>query len=1492
MGTDKTELVQRLAKLSPKQLAFLVIELQQNLDAAERERPEPIAIVGMGCRFPGAADPDGFWRLLHDGVDAIREVPADRWDLRHYYDPTPGVPGKMYTRWGGFVDGVDRFDPQFFGISPREAETMDPQQRLTLEVAWEALEYGGISPARLMRTRTGVFMGVSGSDYAARVVTAGDGSTLDGYVGTGNAVSVLAGRLAYVLGLQGPCLAVDTACSSSLVAVHLASQSLKNRECELAIAGGVSLILAPETNVILCRAGMLARDGRCKTFDAAADGYVRGEGCGIVVLKRLSDAIRDEDRILAVLRASAVNQDGRSNGLTAPNGQVQQELLRETLSRSGLAATDIQYIEAHGTGTALGDPIELQAIGAVLGEGRPADRPLRVGSVKTNIGHLEAAAGVAGLIKVVLDLQHEEISPHLHYRNANPHVPWGRWPLEVVTTRTPWPRATEARRAGVSSFGFSGTNAHVIVEEPPVPSVRPMSVERPRHILTLSARNDAALRELAGRYAARLQSTADSLGDICFTANTGRNHLDNRLAVVAESAGATSDALATFAAGGSPAQVTRGSVRGAAGPEIAFLFAAEGAQYAGMARSLYDTQPVFRRVLEECSSRLEGQLEQSLLSVLYPAEGSPAGIDRAPYTQPALFAVQYAVSELLRSWGIVPSAALGQGVGEYTAACVAGVLGWEDALKLSAARGRLMEDVPPGDVMLPAASPLLDVFERVAAALAHRVPRISFVSSVSGSVVTPSFSFGARYWRRHASETDRYADGLDALYARGSRTFLEVGPSASLIEPGQRTVPAADGMWLSGLRRERGDWDQLLDAVAQLYVRGAAIDWIGFDREYGRRRVALPTNPFQRERFWVDPPDARPSVVPALPATEAPLYEVEWIAKPGAAPQERPATRGRWILLADAGNAARLAKDEIERRGGECVLVTPAEAESGSLRACLGSDPESIAGVLHFGSLDAAIPSDATGLVADLAELFGGLDRARGTDVAPRVWVVTRGAQPVKRSDALSSLQAPVWGFARVAALEHPDVWGGLIDLDPERSGTDTGLMLGDVFAADGEDQIAYRAGGRFVPRLRPIARPAQKRLAVSGDGTYLITGGTGALGLRVARRLVERGARQLVLAGRSGLPPREKWSNLEQSSPTGRQVAQVRALESAGASVSVVRCDTANAADIASLIGSLRSNAAPLRGVVHAAGIVRAVAVADMSPEVVDEILRPKVAGTWLLHEATKDLPLDFFVMFSSVSSVWGSKGLAAYGAANHFQDAVAHGRRASGLPALAVNWGPWAGGGMTTAENRELLAQMGLDTLDPSEALDTLEDLLGSDIVQATVARVDWERFAPVYMAKARRPLLEDLVGAGRPASAGAADGGLADLRAMPPDARARAIEVLVRDAVADVLKIPRTDVDLSAPLNRLGLDSLVAVEVRNRVQRETGALIPVVAFLDGTSAAELAQLALKDLAVAEPPVAAAPAGVTPQEAEALLGRLSELDDEEVDRLLQTLGPGRTSS
>ena len=917
-----------------KQALLELKQMRAKLNLLESATTEPIAIVGMGCRFPGGANhPEAFWQLLQDGVDAIREVPADRWDIDAYYDPNPDVPGKMYTRYGGFVDRSDEFDAGFFGIAPKEATSLDPQQRMLLEVSWEALENAGLAGDRLTGSSTGVFVGICSNDYSQRLLNR-EPSQIDAYVGTGNCHSVASGRLSYLLGLNGPSLAVDTACSSSLVAVHLAIASLRNGECNLALAGGVNQLLAPEVTINFSKARMLSPDGRCKTFDATADGYTRGEGCGVIVLKRLSDALRDADNILAQIRGSAINHDGRSSGLTVPNGPSQQAVIRQALKNAGVEPEQVSYIEAHGTGTSLGDPIEVGALAGVFAEKRPSESSLAIGSVKTNIGHLEGAAGIAGLMKVVLALKHQTIPPHLHFQHPTPYIDWDKLPIAVPTEKQVWSTGGKPRIAGVSSFGFSGTNAHVVIEEAPLSEPNTAEVERPVQLLTLTAKTETALRQLVQRYQDYLQAHPQiNLADLGFTSNSGRSQFGYRLSIVATSTAEANHKLANYLAGQTTPGIITGRLENSTQPKIAFLFTGQGSQYIDMGRQLYDTSPRFRQILEHCESILDSELDRSLLEILYPAvsNNGHSSIHQTAYTQPALFALEYALAKLWLSWGVRPTTVMGHSLGEYVAACVAGVFSLEDALKLVVTRARLMQALPADGAMYavmtdsdtvtelirpyaqrvaiaaingsqnvvisgdrddldtiitifnnreiktkqlqvshafhsPLMQPILAKFEQIASKIQYSQPKIKLISNLTGKeakaeIATP------QYWCRHILQPVNFAASIANLASQGYRTLLEIGAKPTLLSMGRHCLKDTNShgkiQWLPSLRPKRSDWQQLLESLAQLYVRGVSVDWASFHRDYPRKRIPLPTYPFQRQRYWYEESD-RPTPKPNL----------------------------------------------------------------------------------------------------------------------------------------------------------------------------------------------------------------------------------------------------------------------------------------------------------------------------------------------------------------------------------------------------------------------------------------------------------------------------------------------------------------------------------------------------------------------------------------------------------------------------------------------------
>ncbi|ELR97352.1 type I polyketide synthase [Gloeocapsa sp. PCC 73106] len=875
--------------------------------------PEPIAIVGIGCRFPGANNPQAFWQLLRQGIDAIQETPSSRWDADAYYDPDPFKPNKTNSRWGGFVEGIETFDPQFFGMTPRETTSMDPQQRLILETSWEALEDGGQIADRLAGTKTGVFVGIGAHDYS---VLLWHKPFNDTYGLTGTANSIAANRVSYWLDLKGPSIAVDTACSSALVAIHLACQSLWMGESTMALAGGVNILLNPYGTVGFTKGGFLSPDGRCQSFDVNANGYVRSEGAGMILLKPLTQAQQDNDRIYALIRNTAINQDGRTEAIAVPNLEAQIELLQTVYQQAGINPAQVQYLEAHGTGTKVGDFIEIQSLGTVLSQGREPGNNCLIGSVKSNIGHLETASGIAGLIKTALALNYQQIPPSLHFRQPNPNINLDKLGLEVATRLTSWPKLDQPQIAGVNSFGFGGTNAHAVLQAATVLRNTSSPVKRPLHLLTLSAKTTPALQALALEYQDFLSDhPVTPLADICYSANARRTQFNHRLTVIGANGQQLRSSLTNWLQEKEDNRVRFGQISGVNRQPIVFLFTGQGSQYTHMGRELYETQPYFRQIIDHCTELLKDDLDIPLSELLYPQSSeSVPSLTSTIYAQPALFAVEYAIAQLWMSWGIKPEVVIGHSLGEYVASCIAGVFTLAEGLKLVSARGKLMQSLPRNGAMIAVSAPeslinqqaqglaiaainakdswvlsgkIEDIeqarvnlsaqgvkttplevshafhsplmreieteFRAIASTINYRNPQISLIANLTGDFITQEIA-DAEYWCQHLYSCVRFFESMITLQEYGEPICLEIGPNPILLVLGKKIWTDAglanQGLWLPSLRSTLSDWQQMLSSLSELFLAGVKIDWKSFEQHYSSRLVSLPYYPFQRQYYW------------------------------------------------------------------------------------------------------------------------------------------------------------------------------------------------------------------------------------------------------------------------------------------------------------------------------------------------------------------------------------------------------------------------------------------------------------------------------------------------------------------------------------------------------------------------------------------------------------------------------------------------------------------
>ncbi|MFJ1991470.1 type I polyketide synthase [Streptomyces asiaticus] len=1539
-------------------------QTQRRLKDVESAGHEPVAIVGMSCRFPGGVgSPEELWELVATERDAISELPTDRnWDLENLFHPDPDHPGTSYTREGGFIDDPAGFDAAFFGISPREALGMAPQQRLALEASWEAIEHAGVDPESLRGSRTGTFIGCDHLDYCSDASQVPEGSA--GYFTIGNSASVVSGRVAYTLGLEGAAVTVDTACSSSLVAMHLACQAIRQGECDMALAGGVAVMSSTAPFIGFSELRGLAPDGRSKAFSANSDGMTLAEGVGVLLLERLSDARRNGHEVLAVIRGTAVNQDGSSNGLTAPNGPSQQRVIRQALANARLSASEVDAVEAHGTGTSLGDPIEAQALLATYGQERPEGHPLWLGSIKSNIGHAQMAAGAAGVIKMVMAMRHEVLPASLHIDEPTPHVDWSAGDVHLLTEAREWPRGEHPRRAGVSSFGISGTNAHLILEQAPegvaeagpVESLKPVGGPVP---WVVSARGAEALRGQARALAERVNADPGvSAAEVGWSLLRSRTLFDHRAVVIGQDREELVAGLEALAAGEPhPGLVHPGGAAEVVGQTV-FLFSGQGSQRPGMGAELYDRFPVFAEAFDEVCGLLDPHLEHPLRELVFSRDPEQAALlDHTTYAQAGLFALHISLARLLDSVGVRPDAVIGHSIGEIAAAHIAGVFDLPDACRLVAARATLMGGLPEGGGMVtiaatpdelthdltthngqvsiaalntpgntvisgpvdliaeisatwaakgrktrtltvshafhsPLMDPILAPFKEAISGLTYHQPTIPLISNLTGEpadeqIATPE------YWAQHIRQPVHFHPAITHTTPH-TGAYLELGPDPVLATATHHTLhhhttetDRPTPLIASVLTRKQPDAQALTHTLARLHTAGVNVDWTSwFPADPAPQVVGLPTYAFQHQRFWLAPPAARTSfegaagdpaeaqlwhaieeldvdaltstlqldkdspgidaLLPALPVLSAWRrqhrerstvdswrYRATWQQLPDPA---APALTGTWLVVVPAGQEEHTTVQvtlQALRAHGATALPYAVDAhhiDRATFRERLDqlTEESQPAGVISLLALDteplAGHSAVSAGLGATTA-LIQALDDA-GIDagISAPLWCVTQGAVATGRSDLLPHPeQSPIWGFGRVAALEHPQRWGGLIDLPATMTHHTAGRLAALLAPGQPEDQVAIRTTGTYARRLTrvPAADTAPAPAPWEPTGTTLITGGTGGLGAQVARWLADRGAPRLHLVSRSG-----------PDAPGAAELSEE--LTALGADVTITACDVSDRAALRRLIDAVPAEH-PLTAVIHTAGTMELGQIGELDPGRLQAVLRSKALAAAHLHDLTQDLDLTAFVLFSSNAATWGSGQQAAYAAANTYLDALAEHRRARGLPATSLAWGPWGEAGMAADQHTlSHLERRGLSPLPTDLAIASLQHALTHDDTAVTIADVDWERFGRTFTAQRPSPFLTRLMpSSAEPATStalAADDNPLRQqLSAAPAAQRHQLLVRHVQTLSATILGHSGLDaVPPGQPFQELGFDSLTAVELRNQLAATTGlALAPALVF-----------------------------------------------------------------
>ncbi len=1491
---------------------------------------DEIAIIGMHGRFPGANDLDAFWRNLREGIEGLTRFTEDA--LIEAGIPPGEVRAPDYVKAAGVLSDAERFDAAFFGYPPREAERMDPQHRVFLEGAWAALEHAGYDPARYDGA-VGVYAGVSLNTYLLNNLFAGRAflpHMNDLSVIIGNGPEYVATRVSYELDLRGPSVAVHAACATSLVAVAEACRDLLTYACDMALAGGVSVRVPQVRGYRFVPDGIFSPDGHCRAFDARARGTVFGNGVGVVVLKRLEEALADGDTIHAVIRGAAVNNDGATKvGYTAPSVRGQAEVVATALALADVPPETVTYVEAHGTGTALGDPIEIAALTQAFDTEKKGF--CAVGSVKTNVGHLDAAAGMAGLLKTVLALRHREIPPSLHFETPNPNIDFERTPFFVNAALRPWETVGIPRRAGVSSFGIGGTNVHLVLEEAPEPP--PSAPARPYQALMLSAKTETALDAMSRRLAAFLKEKPEvNLADAAYTLRVGRKAFAHRRAVVARDGAEAAEKL----------EAGRDHVHSGEAPKepppVVFVFPGQGAQYPNMGRGLYETEPVFRSHVDACAERLTPHLGFDLRDALFPPGGEEEAaaekLRRTGLTQPALFTVEYALARLWMSWGVQPEAMIGHSIGETVAACLAGVFSLEDALAFVAARGGMMERLPSGAmlaVLLPedearafVAEPLslavvspaqcvisgphaavealearLEaagvVFTRLQTshafhsammepmlpelterlrAMTLRPLKIPFVSNVTGTWITDAEATDPAYWARHVRNTVRFKDGLETLMADRRRVFLEVGPWRTMAalggwpEAGERHILAS----MRHPRDETPDAVFLLDAVARLWTAGVAVDSDGFFAHEERRRVPLPTYPFEGKRYMAAPgetPAVKPK--PGLPeAGKKPdpaawFYVPSWRRKPVAA--RAPEAPERWLVFTDALGLGSAALMRLFARGDRIVRVRPGEAfarddERGfTIRPGVAEDYVRVLRTLRDGDglpnriLDLWTVDDAPGDDAPfalfnhhlaLAHAFAGLERMPPMDLT----IVTTGLFDVTGEErALHPGKALVLGPVRTFPKEFPAVTARCVDLDvPEGGGfgpEDADHVIVEAVAGAGEEVVAYRGRHRWVETYEPLRLDAPaKTPRLRERGVYLITGGLGGIGGVLAEHLAETLRARLMLTSRTGLPPRETWEAMAANggdAEVRRRIDLVRTLEARGAEVLVMAADAADEAAMRAAYEAAKARFGAVHGVIHAAGVRGERMMFANTAEAAAAVLRPKVLGTRILDALVRDHDLDFVLLCSSFVAALGEIGQADYASANAFMDAFAHARRASGGPfTVAVDWEAWGEVGMGV--NTEIPGPMRArreamlrNALTNREGVEVFRRVLAADEPQVLVSTVDFAGRAEEHRAATIDATFEAAEPESVRSEAPAPEAAPSE---ASPDAPRTEIERVVAETMGQLLGVEAVGRD--DDFFNLGGNSLLATQLNNRLrQRYERAELSLRSLFDHPTPAGLARL-----------------------------------------------------
>jgi acyl transferase domain-containing protein/acyl-CoA synthetase (AMP-forming)/AMP-acid ligase II/acyl carrier protein/short-subunit dehydrogenase len=1424
---------------------------------------EPIAVISADCHFPGAENIEKFWELIINGKDGISEVPQSRWNIDDFYCPDSGI-GKMNSKYGGFITDIDLFDNDFFEIPPEEVLMLDPQQRLLLEISWRTLERANLSPKQLFGSDSGVFIGVSNNDYGRTALsTLAD---LNGYVNSGNALSIAANRISYFMNWKGPSMAIDTACSSSLIAIHQACQSLRHKECSLALAGGVNLIVRPELTIAFSQAQMMATDGKCKTFDAQADGYVRSEGCGLVLLKRLEDAKKDGDNILGIIKSSAINQDGRSNGLTAPNSQSQKTVIKQAVNLAGIKQEDISYIECHGTGTALGDPIEVNALRDVFANG-DINETCIIGSVKANIGHLESAAGVAGFIKTLLAIQNEKIPQQVNFNSINPSIELGKH-LKIVTKNQQWP--AKEKIAGISAFSFGGSNAHVILAQAPRVEARQTQIlkETPQKILCISANDKESLKIKAKAYSAMLQAN-HSLAELCDSTFYARAHLKQRLAIVTNDKKACSSALIEFSNG----NIAENSYFGAyeSGTQrLAFLCAGHGGQYPQMGAKLYKRQKAFRDALKCCAKFVKEENGVDILSVLFEPDNHK--MDDIKHSQVVLFSLEYALCRFWQSININPDAIIGHGLGEYVAACIAGVFSLEDALKLVISRSYLITTLDNngamatlqcdsehiskqvksygGDLSIAAINstnnvvvsgeaqqlteflrsnttikhkrlntskafhsvlmqPMLFEFKKTLATVKFSKPNINIVSNITGKFIDKDM-MNPEYWLKHTHETIKFSEGIKTLVDFGVRHFLEIGPELMLSpyvdEMNNRQETPAIHTYAS-LTKQENDWKHLCKTAAKLYSQGMELHASFFMKQWNKL-LSLPLTGFDKKRYWIDS-----ELTKSEQATHS--YRYEWKEINWSNPTDNKPDP-YWLILSDGSKLQEQICNELHRGKQQFKLF--GTADNSEILKDVVNNTHTVK-IIYLWALENQNNSELLEYCSGykLTELWKQL---RPSNQSYEFWGITADAFFIGKSRESeetryhSVIAQGLWSYWRGLMKEYPLLNGGMIDLELNKT-FNPSQLLDIVSETEFERQIVLRDEKYYGLKLKSVDTSSVVNKKLSG--TYVVTGAFGGVGKSIVEMLYSKGIRDFVFISRSKLPKKQLWSSVT-NKEIKRQIKFIQKLENKGANINSFSADVRKKQQLINVFDVIEKSRCPeIKGIVHCAGLRLAERADEISNQAFNNVVLTKVLGALNLHKISLSLNLEQFIMCSSAGAVLGSPGQVFYGAANACLDGLAAMRNAIKLPALSINWGPWSDHGMfKQAEEKgekSVLSEAGIKASSSIENIRQMQGIIDSGHPQVMIANIDWHKYHSLNPDCPTLSAYESLIT--NPEESSEQSALTKKLLKYTVPEREKIIVDIILDELSKVLKNDQT-VSNDTLFDALGMDSITSIEFKNSLQK----------------------------------------------------------------------------